>query len=79
MASTSSAPPTTAIRRSRRAASCAREVLTLDLAMPGLDGIGVLRGLQKTDLPVSVVVVSAFSPAHGVSVRSTRGEDSRRI
>ncbi len=41
------------------------DVLTLDLAMPGLDGIGVLRGLQGTDLPVSVVVVSAFSPAHG--------------
>ncbi len=41
------------------------DVLTLDLTMPGLDGIGVLRGLQKTDLPVSVVVVSAFSPAHG--------------
>jgi two-component system chemotaxis response regulator CheB len=41
------------------------DVLTLDLTMPGLDGIGVLRGLQKTDLPVAVVVVSAFSPAHG--------------
>jgi two-component system chemotaxis response regulator CheB len=41
------------------------QVLTLDLAMPGLDGIGVLRGLRKTDLPISVVVVSAFSPAHG--------------
>jgi two-component system, chemotaxis family, protein-glutamate methylesterase/glutaminase len=41
------------------------DVLTLDLAMPGLDGIGVLRGLRQIDLPVSVVVVSAFSPAHG--------------
>jgi two-component system, chemotaxis family, protein-glutamate methylesterase/glutaminase len=41
------------------------EVLTLDLTMPGLEGIGVLRGLQRTDLPVSVVVVSAFSPATG--------------
>jgi len=41
------------------------DVLTLDLAMPGLNGIGVLRGLRRTDLPVSVVVVSAFSPAHG--------------
>jgi two-component system chemotaxis response regulator CheB len=40
--------------------------MTLDLAMPGLDGMGVLRALQKpgaTDVPV--VVVSAFSPAHG--------------
>jgi two-component system chemotaxis response regulator CheB len=41
------------------------DVLSLDLAMPGLDGIGVLHALQDTDVPVSVVVVSAFSPAHG--------------
>ena len=41
------------------------DVLSLDLTMPGLDGIGVLRELKRTDSPVSVVVVSAFSPAHG--------------
>jgi len=41
------------------------EVLTLDLAMPGRDGIGVLQALRSTDLPTVVVVVSAFSPAHG--------------
>jgi two-component system, chemotaxis family, protein-glutamate methylesterase/glutaminase len=41
------------------------DVLTLDLAMPGLDGIGVLRVLREAALPVPVVVVSAFSPAHG--------------
>jgi len=41
------------------------DVLSLDLAMPGLDGIGVLRSMRKTNLPVAVVVVSAFSPAHG--------------
>lgn len=41
------------------------DVLTLDLAMPGLDGIGVLRALQATPTPVPVVVVSAFSPSHG--------------
>jgi two-component system chemotaxis response regulator CheB len=42
------------------------QAMTLDLAMPGLDGIGVLRALQQpgaSDVPV--VVVSAFSPAHG--------------
>ena len=40
--------------------------MTLDLAMPGLDGIGVLRALRAgTAAPVPVVVVSAFSPAHG--------------
>lgn len=41
------------------------DVLSLDLTMPGLDGIGVLRGLRRTNSPVAVVVVSAFSPAHG--------------
>jgi two-component system chemotaxis response regulator CheB len=43
--------------------------MTLDLAMPGLDGMGVLRALRRggrdgvTDVPV--VVVSAFSPSRG--------------
>jgi two-component system chemotaxis response regulator CheB len=41
------------------------DVLTLDLAMPGLDGIGVLKALRATALSVPVVVVSAFSPTHG--------------
>jgi two-component system chemotaxis response regulator CheB len=42
------------------------DAMTLDLAMPGMDGIGVLRALRNgkaESLPV--VVVSAFSPAHG--------------
>lgn len=41
------------------------DVLSLDLAMPGTDGIGVLRELRRIGSPVAVVVVSAFSPAHG--------------
>ena len=41
------------------------EVMTLDLAMPGRDGIGVLQAMRQVDLPTVVVVVSAFSPAHG--------------
>ncbi|HEX2378396.1 MAG TPA: chemotaxis-specific protein-glutamate methyltransferase CheB [Gaiellales bacterium] len=47
---------------------CARhspDVLSLDLAMPGLDGIGVLKELRACGSDVAVVVVSAFSPAHG--------------
>jgi two-component system chemotaxis response regulator CheB len=42
------------------------DAMTLDLHMPGMDGLGVLRALRegKAD-PVPVVVVSAFSPAHG--------------
>lgn len=42
------------------------DAMTLDLAMPGLDGIGVLRALRANSAPdLPVVVVSAFSPAHG--------------
>jgi two-component system chemotaxis response regulator CheB len=33
--------------------------------MPGRDGIAVLEALRGTALPTAVVVVSAFSPAHG--------------
>jgi two-component system, chemotaxis family, protein-glutamate methylesterase/glutaminase len=50
-------------------ALCERErpdAMTLDLTMPGLDGLGVLRALrERTDTNVPVVVVSAFSAAHG--------------
>ncbi len=42
------------------------DVLTLDLAMPGVDGVAVLRALRECALPVPVVVVSSFSPAHGL-------------
>src|SRR3954470_18615418 len=42
------------------------DAMTLDLAMPGLDGLGVLRALKESGSPdVPVIVVSAFSPAHG--------------
>src|SRR3954451_19623698 len=42
------------------------DAMTLDLAMPGLDGIGVLKALKAGQgYPVPTVVVSAFSPAHG--------------
>jgi two-component system chemotaxis response regulator CheB len=50
-------------------AVCERErpdALTLDLAMPGLDGLGVLRALRtRTGPQLPVVVVSAFDPAKG--------------
>jgi two-component system chemotaxis response regulator CheB len=41
------------------------DVLSLDLAMPGRNGIDVLKELRRIGSPVAVVVVSAFSPAHG--------------
>ncbi|HUA72119.1 MAG TPA: chemotaxis-specific protein-glutamate methyltransferase CheB [Solirubrobacteraceae bacterium] len=50
-------------------ALCARErpdAMTLDLTMPGLDGLGVLRALRaRAHGNIPVVVVSAFSAAHG--------------
>jgi two-component system chemotaxis response regulator CheB len=50
-------------------AVCERErpdAMTLDLTMPGLDGLGVLRALRsRSNSGVPVVVVSAFSAAHG--------------
>jgi two-component system chemotaxis response regulator CheB len=50
-------------------ALCEREqpdAMTLDLAMPGLDGLGVLKRLKTRRGPsLPVVVVSAFSPAAG--------------
>ncbi len=42
------------------------DALMLDLSMPGLDGIGVLRALRRAGgRPLPVIVVSAFSPAQG--------------
>jgi two-component system chemotaxis response regulator CheB len=41
------------------------DVLSLDLAMPGRDGLGVLRELAVRKLQIPVVVVSAFSAAAG--------------
>ncbi len=35
------------------------EVLFLDLTMPGIDGIGVLQGVQRLKLDCSVFVISA--------------------
>jgi two-component system chemotaxis response regulator CheB len=48
--------------------ACAKhrpDVLSLDLAMPGLHGLDVLRALNQTGSKTRVVVVSAFSPAYG--------------
>jgi two-component system, chemotaxis family, protein-glutamate methylesterase/glutaminase len=49
-------------------ALCERErpdAMTLDLAMPGMGGIEVLRALRARGKQFPVVVVSAFSPAQG--------------
>jgi two-component system, chemotaxis family, protein-glutamate methylesterase/glutaminase len=41
------------------------DAMTLDLTMPGRDGLGVLRELGEQGPAVPTVVVSAFSPRHG--------------
>ncbi|HLI60899.1 MAG TPA: response regulator, partial [Solirubrobacteraceae bacterium] len=41
------------------------DAMTLDLSMPGMGGIDVLRALRGENLDLPVVVVSAFSPAQG--------------
>lgn len=49
-------------------AICERErpdAMTLDLAMPGMGGIEVLRALRDRGADLPVVVVSAFSPSQG--------------
>jgi len=48
-----------------RCEELAPDVLSLDLAMPGRDGVGVLRELRTRRLEIPVVVVSAFSAAAG--------------
>jgi len=54
------------------------DALTLDLAMPGLDGLGVLRALRAgRERPVPVVVVSAFSPARGAHAVDALAEGQR--
>ena len=56
------------------------DALTLDLHMPGLDGLGVLRALRdgKAD-PVPVVVVSAFSPAQGAYAEDALAEGASEL
>ncbi len=39
------------------------DLLTLDLEMPELDGLGVLRHLQQTRQPVGAIMLSAFTTA----------------
>ena len=41
--------------------------MTLDLAMPGVHGLDVLRSLKRSGNQLPVVVVSAFSPAFGAT------------
>ena len=43
------------------------DAMTLDLAMPGVHGLDVLRSLKRSGTQLPVVVVSAFSPAFGAT------------
>ena len=51
------------------------DALTLDLAMPGLDGVGVLKALTDArGRTLPIVVVSAFSPAHSMKAMEALSE-----
>ena len=51
------------------------DALTLDLAMPGLDGVGVLRALTDTrDRTLPIVVVSALSPTQSARAMDALAE-----
>jgi DNA-binding NarL/FixJ family response regulator len=48
------------------AASCAPDVILLDLRMPGSDGLAALRGLHERGIPSRVLVVTSFSDPSAV-------------
>ena len=51
------------------------DALTLDLAMPGLDGVGVLSALTDTrDRTLPIVVVSALSPTQSARAMEALAE-----
>jgi len=50
-----------------RCEELAPDVLSLDLAMPGRDGVSVLREMRARGVGIPVVVVSAFSAAAGAT------------
>jgi DNA-binding NarL/FixJ family response regulator len=43
------------------AASCAPDVILLDLRMPGADGLDALRGLRERRIPARVLVITSFT------------------
>jgi two-component system, chemotaxis family, protein-glutamate methylesterase/glutaminase len=50
------------------------DAMTLDLNMPGTDGIAVLKELRREGLGIPVVVVSGFSPQHGARAVDALGQ-----
>lgn len=50
----------TGVETVQRVISLRPDVLLLDLEMPGVDGVGVLKQLRETDVPTRVVVFTAF-------------------
>ncbi|MDU2064218.1 MAG: response regulator [Sporomusaceae bacterium] len=43
---------------------CGPDIVTMDLTMPGLGGIGALKGIMKIDPLAKVIVVSALGQKH---------------
>ena len=73
----SSGSPPTATRRSRECAQQRPDVLSLDLAMPGLDGIGVLQGARAASTRTSRWSSSRPSRRRTARAPSTRSPRAR--
>ena len=41
------------------------EVIVLDIMLPGLDGVGVLKRLRSTGIRVPIIMLTAQRHAHG--------------
>ena len=72
-ASRSSASRATASRRSRSIAELKPDVVTLDLVMPNLDGLGVLKALPAVGAPrVVIVSMAEVDSALGIAALQRR-------
>jgi two-component system nitrate/nitrite response regulator NarL len=49
------------------------DVALLDLRMPGLDGLGVLRRLREDGIAVPIVLLSAFDDEHVIAAARAAG------